>query len=328
MSTSQVLDRTFHLYRNNFVLFAGIALIAPALSLIAALLQLWLIGPAPPPPEAITDPEMASRVFSEYLLRAGLQMLVSLIVYAIGAALATGATTYAVSMVHLEKPTTIAESYRKIRPMFWRILRLILAVLLLTLGPLLIIEGLAVTWAMLQIRSIAEGGPPPVSTVLAVLVLLLLGLLAAIVWAIYALCRYALAVPACVLEQLPVGQSLKRGRFLIKKSLLRVFGVYLLTFLMVLVLTTVLQLPAWIGGSIVSAKSMAHLGGFALIWLLLAEFLGKTLAGPIVTIAIALLYYDQRVRKEAFDLQVMMEAVGQQLPQQPPIAVSAPPTLG
>src|SRR5579859_2747686 len=65
MSTSQVLDRTFHLYRNNFVLFAGIALIAPALSLIAALLQLWLIGPAPPPPEAITDPEMASRVFSE-----------------------------------------------------------------------------------------------------------------------------------------------------------------------------------------------------------------------------------------------------------------------
>ncbi|HET9839159.1 MAG TPA: hypothetical protein VFR84_13045 [Candidatus Angelobacter sp.] len=326
MSTSQVLDRTFHLYRNNFVLFAGIALIAPALSLIAALLQLWLLGPAPAPPEAVVDPAVASRIFTEYLMRAGLQMLISLMVYAIGAALATGATTYAVSMVHLGKPATIAESYRKIKPMFWRILRLIITVLLITLGPMLLVEGLAITWAILQIRAIAEGGAPPLSTTLALLVLLLLGLLAGVIWAIYALCRYALAVPACVLENLPVGQSLTRGRFLIRKSLLRVFGVYLLTFLMVLVLTTVLQLPAWISGSIFT-KPAAHLGGFALIWLLLAEFLGKTLAGPIVTIAIALLYYDQRVRKEAFDLQVMMEAVGQPSPQ-PSIAVSAPPTLG
>ena len=32
MSTSQVLDRTFFLYRKNFVLFAGIALITPMLT--------------------------------------------------------------------------------------------------------------------------------------------------------------------------------------------------------------------------------------------------------------------------------------------------------
>lgn len=327
MSTSQVLDRTFHLYRNNFVLFAGIALIAPALSLITALLQLWLVGPAPAPPEAVTDPQVASRIFTEYLLRAGMQMVITLIVYAIGTALATGATTYAVSMVHLGKATTIAESYAKIRPMFWRILRLITAVLLITLGPMLIVEGVAITWAILMIRSIAEGGPPPVSTTLALLVLLLLGLLAGVVWAIYALCRYALAVPACVLEHLPVRQAIRRGRFLVKNSMLRVFGVYLLTFLMVVVLTTVLELPAWIGGSLFSGKAGVHLGGFALVWVLLAQFLSKTIAGPIVTIAIALLYYDQRVRKEAFDLQLMMEAVGQQLPQ-PAIAASAPPTLG
>ena len=32
-------------------------------------------------------------------------------------------------------------------------------------------------------------------------------------------------------------------------------------------------------------------------------------AGPISTIAIALLYYDQRVRKEAFDLQILLESL-------------------
>ncbi len=43
------------------------------------------------------------------------------------------------------------------------------------------------------------------------------------------------------------------------------------------------------------------------------------------TIATALIYYDQRVRKEAFDLQLMMEA-GQPAPQQAPGA--AAPGIG
>jgi hypothetical protein len=47
------------------------------------------------------------------------------------------------------------------------------------------------------------------------------------------------------------------------------------------------------------------------IWQYVASFAAGTLAGPIVTIAIALLYYDERVRKEAFDLQLMMEGMGQ-----------------
>ena len=63
----------------------------------------------------------------------------------------------------------------------------------------------------------------------------------------------------------------------------------------------------------------------ALIWIALADFVGASLAGPIATIALVLVYYDQRVRKEAFDLQLMMEAVGQQ--SQPPMAMIAPPPM-
>jgi hypothetical protein len=36
-----------------------------------------------------------------------------------------------------------------------------------------------------------------------------------------------------------------------------------------------------------------------------AGFLSGTVTGPLVTIGISLLYYDERVRKEAFDLQFM-----------------------
>jgi hypothetical protein len=45
------------------------------------------------------------------------------------------------------------------------------------------------------------------------------------------------------------------------------------------------------------------------------SFLASALAGPISTIAVALMYYDQRIRKEAFDLQWMMDSIGH--PSQP-----------
>jgi hypothetical protein len=60
----------------------------------------------------------------------------------------------------------------------------------------------------------------------------------------------------------------------------------------------------------------------AAIWQAIAGFAAGTIAGPIVTIALSLLYYDERVRKEAFDLQILMEAVGEQTQMQ---AVSAAP---
>ncbi|HVG90042.1 MAG TPA: hypothetical protein VNB54_01010, partial [Alphaproteobacteria bacterium] len=39
------------------------------------------------------------------------------------------------------------------------------------------------------------------------------------------------------------------------------------------------------------------------------SFVASALAGPISTIAVALMYYDQRIRKEAFDLQWMMDSM-------------------
>jgi hypothetical protein len=52
-------------------------------------------------------------------------------------------------------------------------------------------------------------------------------------------------------------------------------------------------------------------------------FLATTLVTPILTIATAVFYYDLRVRKEAFDLQVMMDETN------PPAtaAPNAPPSL-
>jgi hypothetical protein len=50
----------------------------------------------------------------------------------------------------------------------------------------------------------------------------------------------------------------------------------------------------------------------AVVWQvasLVATFLEQCLVGPLATIAFALVYYDERVRKEAFDLQLMMSTI-------------------
>ena len=326
MSTSQVLDRTFHLYRNNFVLFAGIAIIVPALRLISELVQLTIFGPlqVPQQPEAFTP-----QFLQALMARVAISMVVGLVIYIVGTALASSATAYAVSMVHLGKTTSIVDSYKQVKPIFGRILGLLLALLLLTFGPLVLVElffaGIAIGGALL----LKSGNPGILSLLLFVGLLLGLTLLVgSIVWMFFALCRYALAVPACTLEKLPVRFSIVRSKFLTNGAKGGIFGIFLLTWLMTLILTYVLQLPALLASNAMIMTGRTHLTAAATVWIYVAQFLGATLAGPIVTVALALVYYDQRVRKEAFDLQILMEAVGQQSQPQAAAAAAAPPAIG
>jgi hypothetical protein len=325
MSTSQVLDRTFYLYRNNFVLFAGIAIITPALKLIALLIQLKIFGPVvmPRQPEALTP-----QFLQAMAVRIIISVVVGSIIYLVGTALASSATAYAVSMVHLGKTTTIAESYSKVKPIFLRILGLLCVVVVFTFGPLLLSYVLIFVLAFAMPLLARAAGPQIGFALVAIagLVLVLAGIVGSLVWMLYALCRYSLAVPACTLEKLPAWISLVRSRFLTYGAKWSILGIVILTWLMSVILTYVLQLPALLANNALIMSARTPLTMAATVWIYIADFLGGALAGPITTIALVLVYYDQRVRKEAFDLQLMMEAVGQQA--QPQAAVAAPPALG
>jgi hypothetical protein len=117
-----------------------------------------------------------------------------------------------------------------------------------------------------------------------------------------------------------------RSKFLTYDAKWSVLGIILLTAVMSIVVSYALQLPALLlGGSlIVTAKT--HLTMAATVWIYIADFLAGCITGPITTIALVLVYYNQRVRKEAFDIQLMMEAVGQQAQMQ--AAAAIPPTFG
>src|SRR2546427_4523030 len=70
-------------------------------------------------------------------------------------------------------------------------------------------------------------------------------------------------------------------------------------------------------------------GGQIALWLRsVTVILGgasRALSGPFLMIGLSLIYYDARVRKEAFDLQVMMAALG---PAAPPAGATSPSEAG
>jgi hypothetical protein len=314
MSTSQVLDRTFFLYRKDFGLFVGIALVTPTLTLIAELAQLAIFGMPGSPYRAGGGHSAATQIMQGYLLRTAVAGIVGLIVYTIGYAITTGATVRAVSMLHLGRTTTIKESYAQVRPIWGRLMLLVLRIFLIALGPLLACYALLLIAAGFLLVTLVRGGTESaaneayaVGLWLGVLVIFV-AMLAGIVWGVIAYCRYALAVPACAIEGLPVKYAIIRSKFLAKGNLGRVFVVYFLTAVITVAIKALLQSPIYMSSGF-SFRTGMHFTPGLLAWTYASGFIGSLLAGPIAAIAMALLYYDERVRKEAFDLQVMMESM-------------------
>jgi hypothetical protein len=119
---------------------------------------------------------------------------------------------------------------------------------------------------------------------------------------------YALAVPVFVLEERGGSASLSRSSQLTKGHRGRIFLIYFLLIVLAVIISLVWQAPmttAWVLGGIRSPESV--------VWYQVAsQFAGlltRSLVGPVMTIALALMYYDERVRKEAFDLEHMMRQI-------------------
>ena len=317
MSTGQVLDRTFHLYRNNFLLFAGISALPPAVILLA---QTGFVLLA-----LISVPRM-NFFAPEVMFGVGVGLVV--VAYLVALSFATGATVYAVSRVHLGHAVRIGESYKSIRPMVWRIVRIVISIAVRFIGacavsvaagffPLTLMRVLGANLDPSTLKIVAWGSG--IFTVLVVIV--------CIIWSLRLYCSYQLAVPACVLEKLGAVACLKRSRFLSKgKGVQRILLVLFLSLILTYALSLALSIPVFAVAMTSSLRTSASSIPIA-IWQYFSSFVAGTLAGPIVTIALALLYYDERVRKEAFDLQLMMEAMGQANPA-PSAAATAPGAIG
>jgi len=305
LTTGELLDRTFMLYRNNFMLFAGIATVAAATILVAMIVML-VLGITLPAAGRQPDPAALMRFLG---LNLGITALFSIF----GVSLATGATIYAVSKVHLGQLTTIGESYTRIFPRLGRIILIVFNIILRLL--LLTLVLFVCLFVVVFITGIFLGALGGRTAGMFGFVIGLLGGLAVYALLIRLYLQYSLSIQACLLENTGVNDSVKRSSFLAKGSLWRIFLIYLLMGIIAFALNFALN---FLGNLLFGQGGLA-----AVVWQFAATFVAYTISFPISTIAISLVYYDQRVRKEAFDLQLMMEAVGQQ--SQVQAAAAVPP---
>ena len=306
MSTGELMDRTFTLYRRNFKLFVGIATLGPAANLVFQLLLVSSIGLP-----AAASPQAGALAMASF----GFGMAAGVVIMLAGIAIANAATVRAVAAVHLGRPITIGEAYKSLKGKIWRILGLFaLVILLVSIGTMVIILVASILGSLAVIGGSQAGRAGTVVGVLVAIAAAVIGAMLAIT--IYV--RYALAIPACVVEDLGVIASMKRSAVLSKGSRSRILAVYAVFFVLALVVGLAL-------GGLIGLVAMVIPSVMAqLILKSLAGFVAGSLTGPLATIGIALVYYDERVRKEAFDLQWMMASLGA-LPPVPPVPAAVQP---
>lgn len=245
ITTGELLDQTFTLYRRNFLLFLAITS-GPYAALLVCQVTLGI------------PIEISSRSLLSPLSERGFLLFMGQI---IAGCIAHAAITHAVSALTVGQPVTTFSSYSAIQSQ---------------IGALFII-----------------------SIVLSTSVFV--GVILLVFPAILIVTRYSLTTCACVIERLGVVGSLKRSNQLSKGSkgrVLLVYGLFFLLFVSISIASN--ELATTLFGSFRSSTPAA------VIFRTLSRWTYSVLLSPVMSTAMTLLYYDQRVRKEGFDLEHMI----------------------
>jgi hypothetical protein len=140
------------------------------------------------------------------------------------------------------------------------------------------------------------------------------GYLALIVPGIWLTLMWSLGVPVMVLEDTTIGESMSRSAKLTSGHRLRVLAIYFLYFVFTMVLSAIWEMPLIIA-TVAAGRLAVDPPFWTQVVLVLGSFVTQCLAGPLLTIALSLVYYDERVRKEAFDLEHLLNQIDGQAPQ-------------
>ena len=313
MTLGEILDRTAQLYRGNFVLFAGMFVPYAGCALVIGLLLLGL----------------REWMRAAHLARTLLWLRVSLIgvewlVLFLAAGAAVAATNRAVAWVHLGERATIRGAYQSILPRLGRYLWLMTVIFVVVWVPLALLYlgffGTAVHFGVgLRAQPGTQHPPmdPHTAIVFGILTLgIVLLMIPAFVYAVLMSLRYALALPACVLEDLKTRKALRRGIDLSKGARGRIFVLGLLVGVIKLGVVSISQ-----GFFFIAAfKHHGQVGAGLTAISQVIGFFTNTFLGPIYATGITLLYYDQRVRQEGYDIEWMMQSAGLAAPARPAAA--------
>ena len=307
----EILDRTAQLYRRNFWLFAGTAAIPMG--------TLVLIGAAAGVSIVVLSPGLkqgnpaASVTLGLVAIVGG---LVALPAYLAAIVYSSAGLTYAAVSTHRGEKLTIRDAFRSVTPRFWTYLGcLFLQALVVGLVPASVAAAVIVPLVYLITRSgVGVGASVALGFVIFLVAAAAVGV---IIWLTLS---YVMGMAVCVTEKTPAWESMKRAMHLSAGTRGRIFVMFLLVFVLSMIASTlsyfVLMIGIAIGAALGGGPRVAAVAALAgAILQAIVSLVADTILAPVSWIGLVLFYYDQRIRKEGFDIEWMMEQAGMTQPQ-------------
>lgn len=313
---SEILDRTLQIYRQRFLVFAGLAAgpyVAVLVPVCIFLLPFggWL---------GTVTPGKLPDAGSLILMAVG--VVVAAPLWFAVTALATGALTHAAWHAYFGEGTTIRGAWNETWARGWSYTGLYLVeVLLIWTVPVLVWILLVTGGAGIAAVARNSGMGPTIGLLWGIMTALLIPALVA--YGLWMLLRLVLAFPACVVERIGVGAALRRGPLLSRGTKGRIFLLYLLGGVINYLLTLAIMLPMTIVLALIPGLQDAQHARAATMVMFVAIYgmaIGaQALTKPVYAIALVLFYFDQRIRQEGFDVEWMMMRAGLVVPAPPPL---------
>ncbi|MFF3465546.1 DUF7544 domain-containing protein [Streptomyces sp. NPDC001984] len=303
LGVGEILDGAVSTMRTYWRTVLGISLTVAVVTEFVTILFQGLVLNDTATTESLNDPSASlsevARAMGEALLGSAAVLLIT----TIGTIIATALLTTVTSRAVLGKSVTIGEAWSDARPQVLKLFGLVLLLPLIAFGVLLV-------GALPAIIVAVAGGPGAAIAVLAVL-----GILAAAVVAAWLTVRFSLASPALMLERQGILKSMSRSAKLVRGSWWRVFGIQLLAGLIANIMASIIVVPFAVLAAALSGDGFStflngtgNVGWTFLIISGIGSVIGSTITFPINAGVTVLLYIDQRIRREALDLELARAA--------------------
>jgi hypothetical protein len=295
---SDIFDGAFRIIRYNPQATIGAAVLVSAIAMVAPVLAGLATGSrgglsTDTPVDSLSDSQVVDLLIALGGLLAGSQ------VQAVGLLFVSGMIAHVTSAAAVGRRLSMAEAWAATRGKRWRLLGM--AVML---GLAVVV---VVALAGLFLVALAVRGDASVAAI--VLTALALGVVLVAGYLLFWVRLRALAVPTLMLEPVGVLGALRRAVRLSRRQFWRMLGILLLVTLVVGVAGSILRLPFTIAGQVFVSDGQTTSG--LLVYLLLTAVgtvISSAVLQPFSAAVSALLYLDQRIRKEGYDVELMSRA--------------------
>ncbi|MFE9765808.1 hypothetical protein ACFYPC_14980 [Streptomyces sp. NPDC005808] len=303
LGVGEILDGAVSTMRTYWRTVLGISLTVAVVTEIAVILFQGFVLDDSSTADTLND---STATFSEVSSALGSTLLGSgavLLITLLGTIVATALLTTVTSRAVLGKPVTTPEAWRDARPQLLKLFGLtillpLIAVAIVTVG---ILPGVIV-----GVTASSDAG----------IALAVIGGLGAGIAAVWLMTRFSLASPALMLEKQGVVKSMSRSAKLVRGSWWRVFGIQLLATIIANIMASIIVIPFTFLAAALSGDGVTGFldsDGGSLGWTFLiisgiGSVIGSMLTFPVTAGVTVLLYIDQRIRREALDLDLARAA--------------------